>query len=80
MAGLIQAAFNLGMNGAVAGLLTSVPALLRLLDIAAPRLAVRFGPVAIVVAGLTAVSAGRAPRTLAGSTPLLLATTVLARA
>ncbi|MGK5533042.1 CynX/NimT family MFS transporter [Streptomyces sp. URMC 129] len=72
---------DLGMSGTVAGLLTSVPALcFGLFGIAAPRLAARFGPVAVVVAGLTAVATGLALRSLSGSTPLFVATTALALA
>ncbi|WP_234347824.1 CynX/NimT family MFS transporter [Streptomyces specialis] len=78
---LAEVRADLGMSGAVAGLLTSVPALcFGLFGVAAPRLAARFGPVAVVVAGLAAVSAGLALRSLAGSTPLFLATTALALA
>ncbi|MDT0344880.1 CynX/NimT family MFS transporter [Streptomyces litchfieldiae] len=72
---------DLGMGGTVAGLLTSLPALcFGVFGFAAPRLARRFGPVAVVLAGLTAIAAGLAVRSLAGSTALFLVTTTVALA
>lgn len=50
---------DLGMSGTVAGVLTSVPAAcFALFGFTAPRLARRWGPVAIVCAGLAAIAAG----------------------
>ncbi|WP_443033483.1 CynX/NimT family MFS transporter [Streptomyces sp. ACA25] len=72
---------GLGMNATVAGLLTSVPALcFAVFGVTAPRLARRFGPVAVVLAGMAAVTAGLALRSLAGGTAVFLATTALALA
>ncbi|WP_049580085.1 MFS transporter, partial [Streptomyces sp. SBT349] len=72
---------DLGLNGTVAGLLTSLPALcFGVFGFAAPRLARRFGPAAVLVAGLTALAAGLALRSLAGSTAPFLAATTLALA
>ncbi|TDC19869.1 MFS transporter [Streptomyces sp. 8K308] len=72
---------GLEMNGAVAGLLTSVPALcFAVFGIAAPRLARRHGLPTVLVAGLAALAAGLALRALAGSTPVFLLTSTLALA
>jgi CP family cyanate transporter-like MFS transporter len=72
---------DLGMGGAVTGLLTSLPALcFGVFGFAAPRLARRFGPVAVVLAGLVALAAGLGLRSLAGSTAVFLATSTLALA
>ncbi|MCK7621894.1 MFS transporter [Streptomyces sp. RS10V-4] len=72
---------GLGMSGTVAGLLTSVPALcFAVFGIAAPRLARRFGPGAIVCAGMAAVAVGVAVRPYAGGTPGFLAGSALALA
>ncbi|RSS47743.1 MFS transporter, partial [Streptomyces sp. WAC06614] len=50
---------GLGMSGTVAGLITSVPALcFAVFGITAPRLSRRFGPAAVVCAGMAAVAAG----------------------
>ncbi|MFC9584956.1 CynX/NimT family MFS transporter [Streptomyces yangpuensis] len=50
---------GLGMSGTVAGLITSVPALcFAVFGVTAPRLSRRFGPVAVVCAGMAAVAAG----------------------
>ncbi|RBM17014.1 MFS transporter [Streptomyces sp. PT12] len=75
---LAEVRADLGMNGTVAGLLTSLPALcFGLFGFAAPRLARRFGPAAVVIAGLAALTAGLALRSLMPSTvPFLLTTTV----
>ncbi|MDG9703605.1 MFS transporter [Streptomyces sp. DH37] len=71
----------LAMNGTVAGLLTSAPALcFAVFGGAAPRLARRHGPAAVVLAGMAAVTAGLALRPLAGGTALFLAASVLALA
>ncbi|MFJ3923470.1 CynX/NimT family MFS transporter [Streptomyces sp. NPDC090022] len=50
---------GLGMSGTVAGLITSVPALcFAVFGITAPRLSRRFGPAAVVCAGMAAVATG----------------------
>ncbi|GHH88564.1 MFS transporter [Streptomyces sulfonofaciens] len=70
---------SLGMSGSVAGLLTSVPPLcFAVFGITAPRLARRFGPGAVVCAGMAAVTAGLALRPFAGGTALFLAASALA--
>nr|WP_106982623.1 MFS transporter [Streptomyces megasporus] len=72
---------GLGMSGTVAGLLTSAPALcFAVFGSAAPRLARRFGPAAVVLAGMAAVTAGLALRPLAGGTGTFLAASVVALA
>ncbi|MFH0521236.1 CynX/NimT family MFS transporter [Streptomyces sp. M41] len=69
----------LGMSGSVAGLLTSVPPLcFAVFGVAAPRLARRFGPAAVVCAGMVAITAGLAVRPYVGGTPGFLAATALA--
>ncbi|MFJ9590294.1 CynX/NimT family MFS transporter [Streptomyces acidicola] len=70
---------GLGMSGSVAGLLTSVPPLcFALFGAMAPRLARRFGPGAVVCAGLLAIATGLAVRPYAGTTAGFLAATALA--
>ncbi|MYT29180.1 MULTISPECIES: MFS transporter [unclassified Streptomyces] len=72
---------GLGMSGTVAGLLTSVPALcFAVFGFAAPRLARRWGPGAIVCAGMAAIAVGVAVRPFAGGTPGFLAGSALALA
>jgi CP family cyanate transporter-like MFS transporter len=72
---------GLGMSGTMAGLLTSVPAAcFALFGFAAPRLARRRGPGAVVFAGMVAITLGLALRPLAGGTPLFLAASALALA
>ncbi|MFE1764504.1 CynX/NimT family MFS transporter [Streptomyces angustmyceticus] len=72
---------GLGMSGTAAGLLTSVPALcFAAFGIAAPRLARRFGPAAVVCAGMVAIAAGVAVRPFAGGTGGFLAASALALA
>ena len=72
---------GLGMSGTVAGLLTSVPALcFAVFGVAAPRLARRFGPGAVVCAGMAAIAAGLALRPFAGGTGGFLAASALALA
>ncbi|MFJ7072286.1 CynX/NimT family MFS transporter [Streptomyces sp. NPDC098781] len=69
----------LGMSGSVAGLLTSVPPLcFAVFGVAAPRLARRFGPGAVVCAGMVAITAGLLIRPYVGSTAGFLVTTALA--
>ncbi len=70
---------GLGMSGTVAGLLTSLPSLcFAVFGIMAPRLARRFGPSAVVCAGMAAIAAGLLIRPYAGGTPGFLAATALA--
>jgi MFS transporter, CP family, cyanate transporter len=72
---------DLGMSGAVAGLLTSVPALcFALFGSLAPRLARRRGPVPVVLAGMITITAGLALRPLAGGTSFFVAASALALA
>jgi CP family cyanate transporter-like MFS transporter len=72
---------GLGMSGTVAGMLTSMPSLcFAVFGGLAPRLARRWGPAAVVVTGLAAVSAGLALRPLAHGTALFLAASALALA
>lgn len=70
---------DIGMNGTVAGLLTSMPALcFAVFGSLAPRLARRFGPVGVVAGGLAAITSGLALRPLFGNTPAFLAASALA--
>ncbi|MFF4953809.1 CynX/NimT family MFS transporter [Streptomyces chattanoogensis] len=72
---------GLGMSGTVAGLLTSVPSLcFAVFGVAAPRLARRFGPGAIVCGGMAAIAAGLALRPFTGGTAGFLAASALALA
>ncbi|WP_455360952.1 CynX/NimT family MFS transporter [Streptomyces sp. SYSU K21746] len=72
---------GLGMSGTVAGLLTSVPPLcFAVFGITAPRLARRFGPAAILCAGMAAIAAGLVIRPFAGGTAAFLAASALALA
>ncbi|MFF3905569.1 CynX/NimT family MFS transporter [Streptomyces sp. NPDC001848] len=70
---------GLGMSGSVAGLLTSVPPLcFAVFGVTAPRLARRFGPGAVVCAGMAAITAGLVIRPYAGNTAGFLAASALA--
>ncbi|MEU6066268.1 CynX/NimT family MFS transporter [Streptomyces sp. NPDC047082] len=70
---------GLGMSGSVAGLLTSVPPLcFAVFGVMAPRLARRFGPAAVVCAGMVAITTGLLIRPYAGSTAGFLAASALA--
>jgi CP family cyanate transporter-like MFS transporter len=70
---------DLGMGGGVAGLLTSVPPLcFAVFGVTAPRLARRFGPAAVVCAGMAAIATGLAVRPYAGGTAGFLAASALA--
>ncbi|MGI5337172.1 CynX/NimT family MFS transporter [Streptomyces sp. CA-181903] len=72
---------GLGMNGTVAGLLTSIPSLcFAVLGPAAPRLARRWGPAAVVCAGLAAIATGLALRPFAGGVVGFLLLSALALA
>ncbi|MGW2083572.1 CynX/NimT family MFS transporter [Streptomyces sp. NPDC001880] len=70
---------GLHMSGSVAGVLTSVPPLcFAVFGIMAPRLARRFGPGAVVCAGMIAITAGLVIRPLVGGTAGFLAASALA--
>ncbi|WPB94035.1 CynX/NimT family MFS transporter [Streptomyces malaysiensis] len=72
---------GLGMSGTVAGVLTSVPpACFALFGFTAPRLARRWGPGAVVCAGLAAIAAGLLLRPFADGTVVFLAASALALA
>ncbi|QNP62632.1 CynX/NimT family MFS transporter [Streptomyces genisteinicus] len=76
---LEEARVDLHMSGAVTGLLTSVPALcFAVFGTTAPRLARRFGPAAVVCAGMAAITAGLVIRPFAGGSAAFLAATALA--
>ncbi|WP_274556741.1 CynX/NimT family MFS transporter [Streptomyces spiramyceticus] len=76
---LEEVRIGLGMSGSVAGLLTSVPPLcFALFGLTAPRLARRFGPGAIVCAGMAAIAAGLLVRPFVGATAGFLAASALA--
>ncbi|AEW93377.1 MULTISPECIES: CynX/NimT family MFS transporter [Streptomycetaceae] len=69
---------GLHMNGTVAGLLTSVPAVcFAVFGTAAPRLARRFGPGAVVCAGMAAIAGGLLLRPFAQGTAVFLAASAL---
>ncbi|MEV0181614.1 CynX/NimT family MFS transporter [Streptomyces sp. NPDC050625] len=69
---------GLGMSGSVAGLLTSVPPLcFAVFGVMAPRLARRFGPAAVVCAGMVAITTGLLIRPYTGSTAGFLAASAL---
>ncbi|SPF00574.1 CynX/NimT family MFS transporter [Streptomyces sp. MA5143a] len=70
---------GLGMSGSVAGLLTSVPPLcFAVFGSLAPRLARRFGPAAVVCAGMAAIATGLVVRPYAGTTAGFVAASALA--
>ncbi|MFF1833155.1 CynX/NimT family MFS transporter [Streptomyces sp. NPDC058231] len=70
---------GLHMSGGVAGVLTSVPPLcFAVFGVMAPRLARRFGPGAVVCAGMVAITAGLVIRPLVGGTAGFLAASALA--
>ncbi|WP_369367494.1 CynX/NimT family MFS transporter [Streptomyces sp. CG4] len=70
---------GLGMSGGVAGLLTSVPPLcFAVFGVTAPRLARRFGPAAVVCAGMAAITAGLLIRPFVGGTAGFLGASALA--
>ncbi|MFG2950183.1 CynX/NimT family MFS transporter [Streptomyces adustus] len=70
---------GLGMSGSLAGVLTSVPPLcFAVFGVMAPRLARRFGPAAVVCAGMVAITAGLLVRPYAGSTAGFVAASALA--
>jgi CP family cyanate transporter-like MFS transporter len=70
---------GLHMSASVAGVLTSAPSLcFAAFGIMAPRLARRFGPGAVVCAGMIAITAGLVIRPLVGGTAGFLAASALA--
>ncbi|MER7462733.1 MFS transporter [Streptomyces sp. NPDC097981] len=72
---------GLGMSGTVAGLITSVPALcFAVFGVTAPRLSRRFGPAAVVCAGMAAVAAGLLIRPLTDNAAGFLAASALSLA
>jgi MFS transporter, CP family, cyanate transporter len=72
---------GLGMSAAVAGLLTSVPAVcFALVGFTAPRLARRWGTGGVIAFGVGALTLGLAVRPFAGGTPAFIALTALALA
>ncbi|WP_420824794.1 CynX/NimT family MFS transporter [Streptomyces coryli] len=72
---------GVGMNGTVAGLLTSMPAVcFAIFGSLAPRLARRFGPAKVVCGGMVAITAGLLVRPLLGNTAGFLAASALALA
>ncbi|MFJ5706572.1 MULTISPECIES: MFS transporter [unclassified Streptomyces] len=76
---LEEVSAGLHMSGTVAGVLTSVPPLcFAIFGITAPRLARRFGPAAVVCAGMAAILAGLLLRPLATGTAAFLAASALA--
>ncbi|GGT53315.1 MFS transporter [Streptomyces kurssanovii] len=76
---LEEARTGLHMSGGVAGMLTSVPPLcFALFGTAAPRLARRFGPGAVLCAGMAAIATGLVVRPFAGGTAGFLAASALA--
>ncbi|MFE5948509.1 CynX/NimT family MFS transporter [Streptomyces sp. NPDC056480] len=76
---LEEVSADLHMSGTVAGVLTSVPPLcFAIFGITAPRLARRFGPAAVVCAGMAAIFTGLLLRPFAGGTVGFLAASALA--
>ncbi|WP_329624224.1 MFS transporter [Streptomyces sp. NBC_01255] len=76
---LEEVSAGLHMSGTVAGVLTSVPPLcFAVFGITAPRLARRFGPAAVVCAGMAAIFVGLAVRPFASGTAGFLAASALA--
>ncbi|UUU42676.1 CynX/NimT family MFS transporter [Streptomyces sp. NBC_00162] len=72
---------GLGMSGTVAGLITSVPALcFAVFGVTAPRLSRRFGPAAVICAGMVAVTTGLLIRPFADSAAAFLAASALSLA
>ncbi|MFC3735602.1 CynX/NimT family MFS transporter [Paractinoplanes deccanensis] len=72
---------GLGMSSTVAGLLTSVPAVcFASVGFLAPRLARRFGPARVILAGMVVLAAGLAVRPYAPGTALFLLLSLVALA
>ncbi|MFC9329907.1 CynX/NimT family MFS transporter [Kitasatospora sp. NPDC057015] len=78
---LKQVQADLGMSATVTGLLTAVPSLcFAVFGLAAPALARRIGPIAVVTAGTGAITLGVLARSFAGGTAVFLLLTALALA
>ncbi|MEV8323059.1 MFS transporter [Kitasatospora sp. NPDC056731] len=78
---LDQVRAGLGMNPTLAGLLTAVPSLcFGLFGFAAPSMARRIGPIAVITAGMGAITLGVLSRSFAGGTAVFLLLTALALA
>ncbi|MEU6234071.1 MFS transporter [Kitasatospora sp. NPDC047058] len=78
---LKQVQADLGMNATLAGLLAAVPSLcFALFGFAAPGMARRIGPIAVITAGMGAITAGVLARSFAGGTAVFLLLTALALA
>ncbi|MEU9718200.1 MFS transporter [Streptomyces sp. NPDC047976] len=76
-----EARTGLHMSGTVAGLITSVPALcFAVFGVTAPRLSRRFGPAAVVCAGMAAVATGLLIRPFTGNAAGFLAASALSLA
>ncbi|MFF5487901.1 CynX/NimT family MFS transporter [Streptomyces virginiae] len=72
---------GLGMSGTVAGMITSVPALcFAVFGVTAPRLSRRFGPAAVVCAGMVAIATGLLIRPFANGAVGFLAASALSLA
>lgn len=72
---------GLGMSATTSGLLTSVPVVcFASVGLSAPRLARRFGPARVILAGLVALAGGLALRPFAPGTALFLLLSVVALA
>ncbi|MFJ6215862.1 CynX/NimT family MFS transporter [Streptomyces sp. NPDC092296] len=72
---------GLGMSATVAGLLTAVPSLcFAVFGLAAPALARRIGPAAVVTAAMGAITLGLAARAFAGGTAVFLLLSALSLA
>ncbi|MFF9642282.1 CynX/NimT family MFS transporter [Kitasatospora aureofaciens] len=72
---------DLGMSSTLAGLLAAVPSLcFALFGFLAPAAARRIGPIAVITAGMGAVTAGVLARSFAGGTAVFLLLTALALA
>ncbi|WP_433367648.1 CynX/NimT family MFS transporter [Actinoplanes sp. CA-142083] len=72
---------GLGMSSSVAGLLTSIPAFcFAILGLAAPRLARRFGPARVILAGLAVLAVGLALRAYVPGTALFLLLSIVSLA
>ena len=72
---------DLGMSSTLAGLLAAVPSLcFALFGFLAPAAARRIGPIAVITAGMGAITAGVLARSFAGGTAVFLLLTALALA
>ncbi|MFI6848477.1 MFS transporter [Kitasatospora sp. NBC_00085] len=78
---LRQVTADLGMSPTVAGLLAAVPSLcFAVFGFTAPGMARRLGPIAVVTAGMGAITVGALTRSFAGGTVVFLLLTALALA